>query len=401
MKPEKLILIWPMGHHTQPSWACFDAEGVITKQLFHADPALLADACEERKVIVLVPAVSVLFLKVTLPKLARKARREAIGYALEDQLTEPCEDLHFVAAKESPNEAVDVAVVAKRDMQAWLDQCAAWNVHPDVFMPANLALPHEPDHWHVQVGDEHVLARVGETAGFSGDASQLNALLAAALAELPAPKQIKMTHSVTPMIELASFNVPVVVQAQSQTADIDLLIREANQSVPLNLLQGVYHLKKPKQKSRAWEAPWIKRGVKAWLMLMVLMPLVSWWMLSHAESSLQAEMKAIYQRHFPGASMMVSPRERLAEKLRQTGQGGSGHHFFVILANIGRAMNAVAGVQLKRLDYNGREFTLQVSTQSSSVFSSWTDALAGEGLQLKQQTAELSGERVNATLIVQ
>lgn len=400
MKQEKIIVVWPMGKHSEPSWACFDTDGVMTKQMYHADPSLLAQEALDRKVIVLVPAVSVLLLKATLPKLSRSAMREAIGYALEDQLTDACEELHFVPAKQAPNEPVDVAVVAKRDMQAWLDQCAAWGIHPEVFLPAMLALPTQPHEWSVMVG-ECVMVRTGETAGFAGDVAHLTPLLSAALAELPAPQRIVLTQSITPPVVFQSLSVPVVTEQRSQTAEIDALIHEAHRSLPLNLLQGVYQPKAAKRSSGRVESPWLKRGLITWLIALLLMPLVSWWMLSRTEANLQAEMKAIYHRHFPEASAMIAPRERLAEKLRQTGQGGSGHHFFVVLADVGRAMNAVAGVQLKRLDYNGREFTLQVSAQSSSIFSSWADALSGEGLQVKQQSAELSGERVNATLVVQ
>jgi general secretion pathway protein L len=87
----------------------------------------LAEAALEihdRPVIVLVPGTEVLTTFTSIP--AKGARLQAVlPYALEDQLADDVDNLHFAPGKRDAGGRLPVAVVARPQMQAWLEALAA------------------------------------------------------------------------------------------------------------------------------------------------------------------------------------------------------------------------------------------------------------------------------------
>ena len=77
-------------------------------------PAALAGAAE---IVVLVPGEDVLLTEARLSARNRAQLLQALPYAVEEQLLDPVEDLHFAAT--AGGDPLGVAVVA-RDTAAWL-----------------------------------------------------------------------------------------------------------------------------------------------------------------------------------------------------------------------------------------------------------------------------------------
>ena len=61
------------------------------------DAAALAEAALDRINIVIVPSEDVLVTTVTLPKMNRSRLLQAIPYALEEQVIEDVDTMHFAA----------------------------------------------------------------------------------------------------------------------------------------------------------------------------------------------------------------------------------------------------------------------------------------------------------------
>ncbi len=386
---DNLVILLSTVATTAPDIAYVSAEGAVSD-------GQLNTAAE--RIIVILPQEKILFLKVTLPKLARKAMQSALAFALEDLLTEDIENYHFVPSTLKANEPIDVAVVAKRDMQAWLDQLKLLNIVPDIGLPAALALPYCSNEWTGQC-NEATLIRTGESSGFHCDTNNLALCLNAALEKQEKPGALNVTtdHAlVLPDNLPLTTHVNILPEAEMRY----LRIKQAVLSAPINLFTGEFRQRK-RSTLTLWKQPWLKGGLIAWAVLMVLYPFVSWQLLASRADYLHAEMLTIYHRHFPETLQMIAPRERMEERLHQYAGGGSSHAFFNILMRLSRALHQTNGIQLKRLDYQNQMFILVVTAQSPSIFSDWVSALQSTGLRVKQQNAELQGDRINATVTVQ
>ena len=101
-------------------------------------PEALARA---RRIVALVPSEQVLLLDTPRMSAQRTQFLKAVGFALEDQLASPVEDLHFAIPERLDAARVPVAIVARDVLRAWLARLAADRIRPDVLIPETLAVP--------------------------------------------------------------------------------------------------------------------------------------------------------------------------------------------------------------------------------------------------------------------
>ncbi len=149
------------------SWIAVDDRGTRRGQPGSGPLADAAREIRERSVIVLVPASESLTFRVNLP--AKGARlRAALPFALEDQVADDIEDLHFAAGKREPNGVLTVAVVAKRTLADWLERLADAGIQPARIVPENHGLARTPNTLSMLVADDQIIFNDPRRAG-AGD----------------------------------------------------------------------------------------------------------------------------------------------------------------------------------------------------------------------------------------
>lgn len=169
----------------------------------------------------------------------------------------------------------------------------------------------------------------------------------------------------------------------------------------MNLLQGRYAVKK----SRVGQTKKIYRIAVmlavAWLGLLLLYPLISYFILKTKVSTINSQIATIYHHAFPNATSVVAPKMRMEEKLHQvTSQLGS-NKFLLLAGYVGKGMLAAPTVTLKRLQFQNNHLSLEVSANSVADFSSFIAYLQQQGLNVKQENANVAGTRVTAIVEVE
>lgn len=393
---ETLVMHLPAPNTETAHFAMFDEVGGLIQQHYHADMHLIAEHARHRRVVVVVPSMAVSCLRVTLPKLSARAMRHALPYALEDQLIADTNTLHYTLLQAQPNEVSDVLVVDKAVMQTWLATCDGFQVVPDAFIPSALMLLCEPLVWTVVVrGDVDI--RIGQTAIFSCDLANVNAVLKQAMLVYGEPKSLNIYSEAALALETT---VPVVETKLSPSAMADLYLNDVPSSSAFNLLHSEFQ---PRQKHATPSASLMKSlrlGVGVWLILVLMFPMVSWVMLTSHDLALQHSIKTIARHYFPDVNSVTASRLRLQEKLKQASGGGQDAVLFHLLAGLSHGMKAVPGMQIEQLHFQTPQLSVTVNAQSSSIFSEWSQALSSQGLQVKASSAVISGGRVHAVVII-
>jgi len=154
-EPRISWLIW------QPSGAEVIASGELN------DPAELTQLTEQAKrcqVTLLCPGQAISMRKVTIPNSGKRHLDKLIPYALEDELADDIDSLHFAWAENGIKEGqIPVAVVRHSEMQQWQQWLTAAHLEADEWAVDYLMLP-EPEseqQWTgVQIADD-VLIRMG------------------------------------------------------------------------------------------------------------------------------------------------------------------------------------------------------------------------------------------------
>lgn len=399
---EKLIIYLHEQDLSRPSWAVVDADGQVRQATHHDNADGLASIAEDKEVIVVVPAQDVLLTRATLPKMSRSRLAQALPYALEEQLIADVDSLHFAAGDLQADGSLPVAVIAHEKMQLWLATLQAWGLQPDSLLPMMLALPLEENNLHVVIS-ELVVMRTGECQGFACDVGNFNALLDMALAAMPKQPTLIYIHNAShqalpPLSDL-------VVECREEKIEMGELIADlssqAAKACPINLLQGRYASKKSRfpQMKKMWK--WAACLGAAWVVLLFLYPAISYFILAKRVNGIEDQMAVIYKRNFPQANSMVAPKLRMEEKWRKVSAQIGENRLLLLIANVGKGMQATPNIKLNRLDFQNNQLTLELSAASSDQFTAFADYLTQQGLSVKQQNVNLIGERVNATLQIE
>jgi general secretion pathway protein L len=398
---EKLV-IWLHAHDlSRPSWAIIDAQSHATKVTEKGDPSELVAIAKNHQIIVIVPSEDVLLTDVTLPKMNRSRLLQAIPYALEEQVIEDVETMHFAAGDYQANQILPVAVTSRNKMKEWMTLLQSWNITPDTLIPGVFALPLNVDSWTACV-DEMAVVRTGTMSGFACDPGNLGEMLIMALsAALSPPQEIQVNYLQGAVLNL-SLPIPVRESEISSTQLFETMSLAAVGAPSVNLLQGEFQNKKSRRMPQMTSV--LKIGAYLflfWLALLFLYPIISFTILSSRANAVHAEIAAIYKKQFPNASSVVAPKERMQQKLNKSSSDLGDNRLLLIMANVGKGLSLSSGVQLKRMDFASNVMTLEISAVSSDIFSTFTDALTRQGMRVKQQNANLSGTRVSATLQIE
>jgi len=373
----------------------------IDQERPHSASVLLHDA-KDCDVIVIVPAEDVFLTSIQLPNMSRSRLQQALPYALEEQLIDDVEKLHFAMGDYQSDKELTVAVVSHEKMQQWLSLLKSWGVRPDVLIPLTYALPFNEEEWSLCI-QEMAVIRTSALQGVACDKTNLTEVLDLALAGAKIkPSQCNIhNYSSQPVSEKIQRTIPCKETMLPSDQLITDITQQAGETPFINLLQGRYAVKKSKLPALDFLSKTTWSLAKLVLLFLFLYPLGSLFILNNRVKSIDAEITAIYKQQFPNAVSVVAPKMRIQEKLNKLEAQIGENRPLLLLGYIGKSMKETAGIQLKRLDYQQNQMTLVLSAASTSDFSAFTDFLSNSGLTVKQQNTALAGARVNATIQVE
>ena len=79
------------------AWIVLDSAGHRASQLFSGPLSEAAKAAENRRVVLLVPGLSVVSTRASLPVQSQARLQQMLPYSLEEAVAEDVERLHFAA----------------------------------------------------------------------------------------------------------------------------------------------------------------------------------------------------------------------------------------------------------------------------------------------------------------
>jgi general secretion pathway protein L len=363
----------------QVSYVVVDAEGQVNRSDCNVGGEQIAELCIEKQITVFVPNEHIFFTSVNLPKLSRAKLIQAIPFALEEQLIDEIDTLHFAVSEQSAAGDVAVAVISHANMQKWFDQFKRWHIQPDLLLPDCLCLPYQEYEWMVCKIGTRAIVRTGLLQGFACNENMLSTWMS--------------------MAKLHTESQPNNIQEQIINDGLALLTQFKQGHLPaFNLLQGKYQIKKKSllKINKLWRP--IAYVSAAWLTLILLYPMGSYLILKTKTYRLQSQIAQLYKKHFPQTARVTAPRTRLNEKLQHAMSSVGNDRLMQLLACIGKGMSQSTGMMLKHLDYQNDKLTLDVSASSSENFSAFMNYLSQQGLHVVQQNAALVGTRIAASL---
>lgn len=309
----------------------------------------------------------------------------AAPYALEEQLVDDVETVHFAFAATTREQQLALVTVQQQTMHSWLATCAAHQLHIEALIPDLLLLPWHSEAWTIVRDAERLLVRSGRWSGFVSSADTWEWFSAAALHAGTAPQRI-YTLGTPPPLPLTS-----AVETLPPQALLSLCAAHYPNPDSINLLQGQY------AKHSTWQRrlyPW--RLSAALLALLLLVQGVNLWyqqqQLQHESASLQRAMAQLYTSAVPGATRIVNPRAQLEGHIRALSSShAAGSAFLPLLAHAGQALSAFPAITLMRLDYRTGQLDLVLQGGDAASLDQLRQRLQQPGFTVDMRTTQQEG----------
>jgi general secretion pathway protein L len=320
-------------------------------------------------VMVWTPAAETLLLRAQLPTRSAAKITQALPYALEEQLIEPPEQLHFAFTHEADG-ALAVAVTRRETLDRWLAALAAAGLRPRRMAPVTLSLPLAEGAWTLVFSEEEMVLRSGLHSGIGGSREPLppawlNAALAEARSENRAPGRILL---VDPPADL-----DVAAWGEALGLPVETLHGEsaAVPAASLNLLQQRYA---PRSRVAGLWRPYVPAAVllAAWLAGVFVFDAIEWARLSRSARAGDQEMRGLLLKSFPETRTILDPAEQMRRGLEtlSTSTGAAApEDMLALLARTLPAIERESRVRLQSIEYAERALSLRLAASEPEAES--------------------------------
>ncbi|PVZ84715.1 type II secretion system protein GspL [Serratia sp. S1B] len=301
---------------------------------------------------VLLPASEFVFHRVTLPRSARRQGLQVLPFMLEEQLATDVEQLHFAILHQSGDEC-EVAVVEKRHMQRWINDCNQLGVRVQTMIPDVLMLPLVTHGWSAVSLNEQWLFRREKYAGMMVESSWLPEFLAGW-----APLIIE-SYSPPPLSKVGPAE-----WREHPPRNLLQLAAEGEPYRGADLRQGEFTRSNPWRSGlRPWR--WVMLAFIGYLLLMCLGAGLSHYRLWQQAEHWRQESVRYYQQLFPTEKNIVNPRAQMQQHLQQL-QPAQQAGISVQMRKLQQLVAESSDISVHALSYDANRKELKIEVQATS-----------------------------------
>lgn len=403
------------------SWIAVDDRGT---RRGHPGSGMLSDAAREireRAVVVLVPGTEALTLFADIP--AKGSRLlAALPFALEDQVADDIENLHFAAGTRRDDGSIPVAVVTREKLAGWLARLTEAGIEVDRIIPENHGLARVPNTLSLLVSDDLVMFNDGANVEFAiPDISPSEALATTGI--LNDNSDQSSNDESSDDTEAASRHLVVycdAAQADRYEKDWALLRHELTSvdvnllpdgALPrlavtvasgsgINLLQGRYGAK---TEIATLFRPWRYAAIflLAFLIVGFAGKAVDYYRLSAEHQALMTQFSEEYRRIRPNDTReIVDPVGTVNSLRRSQGTMAAGPQVFLpSLQQLASAVGADAAVTIEAISYRAGVVDVRLTAPDIPTLDKIVQAVSASGrFTASMQSADRSGEQVNSRI---
>ena len=388
-----LLLRKDPGNSDAWCWLRLDSEGQPQGSI-HA--GALADAASEatgQRVVVLVSGADGLLTRVNIPgRGGRQRLLRAVPYALEEQLSEEVDNLHFAVATMQEDDAWPVAVISKQFMNSLTADFLEAGLDVQQVIPEVLALPYNGDETSVLVENDVALVRTGNSTGFAVDSDNLGIMLAARMTDEEAT--LPPLHLFVREDELRPDMAEYVGETRVEPFAGDPLnvFARGLDGSSINLLQGPY--------SRTGDWTRLLRPWRATAALLVAGIIISnvvigidYFRLSRESDQLHAQIEQTFKEALPETRRIVNPRIQMQQQLdalqRRQGAGGG---FLNLLSQSGSVLKGIQGVQVSGATFRAGRLDVDLTVSNLQLLDQLKQALMESGRLLVEIQSATTGQ---------
>jgi len=397
----KLIVAIPEGWEdacSQVAWALMRPDKTIASE---GEGPLSALPTVKRATVV-VPASRVLLTAATLPSRGVRRVRNALAYAVEDQLTGDPESVHAVPAGAPRGNLQSVAIIERDWLRRVIESFESAGISPESVTVETCLAPRKEGEWTLVLRENGGFLRTGEAAGMGFDDALDGSVPAVLRLALEAARGAGDLPS---RIVVRSDSAP---DALAWRRELDMLCEAAGPwracesagHAGVEFLQGEFA--RASDLSKLW--PRLRPAavlVAAALAVEVIGTVGHWAALRHEKAQLEAGMREQFKAAFPQAQAIVDPALQMRRNLHaaRTVAGMAQESDFLPL--LAKAMRLDAGAigRVKAIGYDTERLTLDIELSERNLADSVLKRLEEKDIGVRLEATRPKATSAEARLV--
>jgi general secretion pathway protein L len=384
-----LLLRLPRIPDQPATWLVVDPRGVAQGPPQSGPLSLAAPRSPGRRICVLVPGTDVLVAEPELPTKAGTKLQQLVPYALEEQLADDIDDLHFAIGKRPADSTrTPVAVVTRALMDQWLTALKSNGLDPEVMYADSDLLPQNPGQSVALLEEDVVVVRPPSGSPVTLPADALHEALEMAqssTADGGAGRGLILYtgapewHEHSAQVEALRERFDGIKIQLLASGPLALFAQQLSTGTATNLLQGPY----TPTTSRAV-------GLRAWRVAAILLVCLiglhvagkatELSLLKSSEHKLDVSLRQAVQTVMPGQSNSPDARKALEQRLAAV-RASSTSGLLPALEALVQAKGAAPGAVVQALSFHNGSVELKVAAPDAASLDRIGQALRNNGWQ--------------------
>jgi len=410
---DTLLIHFSPDNPATASWSLVNSTGELTSMITHGSLSDAAVIAEKHKSVVLLDNTSVYIGSTQLPIKNRQKLLRAIPFALEEQIADDVDDLHFVAGQPQQDASIPVAAIKKATLDSIIDTMNQAGIEPVAIIPDTLCLTAgNGSQWAILLHGEQANLQLNTFNGSEFDRDTLLIIITSLLQQesLKTPEKIilftldgEAEDDVTrALVEFLPDDIELI-KVSYNTHPLVIYCGQYNNAMPLNLLQDAY---KPKRKDNVEWKRWRLAASLAviWIVLGLGSATTEYYDLKDKNKQLSIQIEKIYKSSFPRSKKIVNARVQMEQKLKELKGGGStseGTSMVALLTNSASALSSEKEINLQTISYRNNKMELELTGTNLQAIESLNKKINQSPLKSEIVSSSSEKDQVKGSIRVQ
>ncbi len=410
---EHLFIRLSAQQHDSCTWITTDASGRRSGLEQSGTLESAARKAQQHRVVLMVPGTEVVQTSARIPLRAGSKLRQAVPFALEDQLADDVENLHFAIGKRSDDGAYPVAITARDNMRDWLARMEAVGLRPRSIVADSNCVPATPGGMTIILEGDTCLVSSADGASLMMEGMEIDQVLEFAGVNFGEETSATMPINIylskadhekhEKRLEFLASQLPglttrVMVDGSLAHLAAGMFARSA-----INLRQGEFA---PRSSPEKILKPWRFAAGLAAAVLVVLLAgeAVQLMVLKNREKAVDERISATFQEVFPNVTLRGDPANQMRSELAalRAAAGSTDSFFLEALDALATATRGENAGRLDSISFRNGVIDLKIIVPSVEVLDRIRQGMekAG-GLAVELESANPSGDQVEGRIQLQ
>lgn len=366
---DTLLIHYTPAQPQQVVWSVANGNNELTAKLSYGSLSEAATLAEGKRVVILFDSNFIHLDELELPTKNKQKLLNAVPFALEEDLADDIDDMHFVIAN-TDHGSTAVACIDKRHLDTLLDLCRDAKLSVDAVIPDALCLSGDKNQWALLLSDDNAYLQRGDLVSTCIQRDCYGDLLKHLLAdeESTTPEKLLIFQAQgeeTEQPQDDSLAQTEVIAVAFNEHPIVIFCENYRHAMGLNLLQHDY---KPVSKGGTQLLRWRLAASLALLWLVVHLAGIGLQSaeLESANQQLNARIIETYKTSFPESKRIVNARVQMEQKLKELQSGSSGNDtdLLSLLSQVHPAFTANKDVSIQSIAYRNQVVDITVTSKN-------------------------------------